>query len=70
MGGQEEKKEGGGCGLANRRLQSVEEVAETGRKINTEATVSGWRLRYTTTYMSVHIDSFFLQMLLCSTENT
>ncbi len=44
----------------------VEEVAETERKINIEATVSGWGLRYPTTSITVLMARFSLQLLLCN----
>lgn len=58
MGDKRRRKKGGNQELIRgwigqqwTRLRA-EEVTETGRKINTEATVSGWRLRYTTTSMT------------------
>lgn len=49
----------GGIGIG--QLKRAEEAAETGRKINTGATVSGWTLRYTTTCFTVLIDSFLIR---------
>ena len=36
-------------------------MVEAGEKINTEATVSGWRARYKDAYNTVHIEGFSLQ---------
>lgn len=55
----------GWIGQRPTRLRA-EEVVETGRKINIEATVSGWRLRYLTTSITVLMASFSLQLLLCN----
>lgn len=33
-------------------------MAETGKKINSDATVSGWRVRYKGAYNTAHIEGF------------